>query len=131
MKTTPLPGGALEYAVLVALWDLGAASAREIHTRVGLRDGLAYTTTAKVLDRLHAKGLVSRKRSGKAFIYRPRVERESLDRARATELVRRFLGPQPRPAVATLVDAVESVDSDLLDELQRAVDARRRSRHGS
>jgi hypothetical protein len=34
----------------------------------------------------------------------------------------------PRPAVATLVEAMESLDPGLLDELERAV-AARRDRH--
>jgi len=53
-----LPGGDLEYAVLAKLWELGSASAREIHEQVGEPAKLVYTTTAKVLDRLHAKRLV-------------------------------------------------------------------------
>lgn len=90
-----------------------------------------YTTTAKVLDRLHAKGLVSRKRVGKAFFYRAAVEREIVERARAKKSIGGLLGLQPRPAIATLVDAVEAIDPDLLDELARVVAARRRSRRGS
>jgi predicted transcriptional regulator len=112
----------------VALWELGTASAREIHARVGAPDGLVYTTTAKVLDRLHAKGLVGRARAGKAFVYRPAVEREVLERARARDTLGRILGPDPVPALATLVDAVESLDPELLDELARVVAARRKGR---
>ena len=130
-RSVPLPGGNLEYAVLVALWELDSASAREIHARVGEPEGLVYTTIAKVLDRLHAKGLVSRERSGKAFVYRAKVPRELVDRARARAALGRLLGPEPRPAMATLVDAVESMNPKLLDELARVVEARRRSRRGS
>jgi predicted transcriptional regulator len=127
----PLPGGELEYAVLVALWDLGAASAREVHARVGEPANLVYTTIAKVLDRLHAKRLVSRERVGKAFVYRPNVRRETLERARAMDLLGRLFGDAPQPAIAMLVEAVESLDPELLDELGRAVAARRRSRRES
>jgi predicted transcriptional regulator len=59
-----LPGGDLEYAVLAKVWELGSASAREIHEQVGEPAKLVYTTTAKVLDRLHAKHLVDRERKG-------------------------------------------------------------------
>ena len=126
-----LPGGDLEYAVLTRLWELGSASARDLHTQVGEPQGLVYTTTAKVLDRLHAKRLVSRERKGIAFIYRPRVARAVIEAARARAILTRLLGPAPRSSVATLVDAVESLDPKLLDELAEAVAARRRSRHGA
>lgn len=126
-----LPGGDLEYAILAAVWESRTISGREIHTRIGAPRGLVYTTVAKVLDRLHAKGLVARRRAGKAFVYTARVPRELIERARASESLRRLLGSEPEPAIATLVDAIESIDPDLIDELSRQVAARRRSRHGS
>jgi predicted transcriptional regulator len=126
-----LPGGDLEYAVLAKLWELECATAREIHTQVGEPAGLVYTTTAKVLDRLNAKRLVTRERKGMAFVYRPRVARSVVDSVRARAMLTRLLGPAPRRAVATLVDAVESFDPNLLDELADAVAARRRSRNGT
>ena len=126
-----LPGGKLEYAVLFSVCELGAASARDVHLQVGAADGLAYTTITKVLDRLHAKGLVTRKRRGMAFVYRPRLARRVIEFARARVSLRTLLGPTPRPAVATLVEAMESLDPGLLEELERAVAARRGSRDGS
>jgi BlaI family penicillinase repressor len=131
MKRIRLPGGDLEYAVLTKLWELGAASARDIHDRIGEPVGLVYTTIAKVLDRLHDKGLVSRERRGKAFSYRARISREVVDQARARTALSRLFGSRPHAAVATLVEAVESLDPKLLDELERAVAARRRSRYGT
>jgi BlaI family penicillinase repressor len=127
----PLPGGDLEYAVMTALWDMGEGSARAVHERIGVPDGLVYTTTAKVLDRLHAKGLVSRRLMGKAFIYWPAVKQQTVDRARARRALERLLGAAPRPAIANLVEAVADLDPELLDELARIVNARRRSRRGS
>jgi BlaI family penicillinase repressor len=126
-----LPGGELEYAVLFSVCEQGTASARDVYAQVGAADGLAYTTIAKVLDRLHAKGLVARKRKGMAFVYRPRLTRAVIEFARARVWLSKLLGPTPRPAVATLVEALESLDPELLDELERAVAARRGPRHGS
>lgn len=126
-----MPGGELERAVLVALWDMGTASAPDLHRRVGEPSGSVYTTTAKVLDRLHAKGLVTRQREGKAFVYKPVHRREVVERARLRNALTKILGPDITPAIASLVEAVESLDPDLLDELARQVEARRRVRRGS
>jgi predicted transcriptional regulator len=125
-----LPGGDLEYAVLAKLWELGSASARELHAEVGEPQGLVYTTTAKVLDRLHLKCLVRRERRGVAFVYRPRVARALVDTARARELLSKLFGPAPHSAAATLIDAVEALNPELLDELAEAIADRRRSKHG-
>jgi predicted transcriptional regulator len=124
----PLPGGKLEYAVLVALWEGGALTAPEIHERVGVPLDLVYTTTTKVLDRLHRKGLVARAPFGKTYRYAARAERPATERARVREQLAALFGSEPRPAIATLVDAVTSIDPELLDELARVVEARRRSR---
>jgi BlaI family transcriptional regulator, penicillinase repressor len=129
-KPVPLPGGDLEARVLETLWELDKATAREVHGRIGLPANLAYTTIATVLDRLHAKGLVRREREGKAFVYFPKVKKDVLDRARARDVINRLLGQDQKPAIAALVDAVESIDPELLDELARQVAARRRTRRG-
>ncbi len=84
-----------------------------------------------MVDRLREKGLIRRRRKGNAFLYQPRVAREAVERARARNLVTRLLGPAPRTAVATLVEAVDAVDPDLLDALEQAVAARRRSKDGT
>ncbi|HEY4177131.1 MAG TPA: BlaI/MecI/CopY family transcriptional regulator [Kofleriaceae bacterium] len=124
------PGGALEYAVMAAVWELGSASAPEVHERCGQADGLAYTTTAKVLDRLFAKKLVVRGRVGRSFVYRAAVPREVIDRERTTTALTTLFGNEPRPAIATLVDAVEAIDPDLLDDMAREL-RKRRSRRGA
>lgn len=131
MPSFRLPADELEYAVLAQLWQLGSASVRELHDRLGARQGLVYTTTAKVVDRLRQKALIQRQRRGNAFVYRPRVAREEVERARARTAVTRLLGATPRAAVAALVEAVDDADPRLLEELERAVLERRRSKHGA
>lgn len=126
-----LPADDLEYAVLAQLWTRGSANVRELHETVGKPGGLVYTTIAKVVDRLRDKGLVARQRKGQSYLYRPRVAREEVERARARSAVNRLLGASPRATVAALVEAVDEVDPNLLDELERAVAARRKSKHGT
>jgi predicted transcriptional regulator len=133
MKKFRLPSDDLEYDILARLWEVGVGSVRELHEHLGQRDGLVYTTTAKVVDRLREKGLIERQPRGRAFIYRPRVAREEVENARARRAVNRLFGaaPAPHAAVAALVDAVDAVDPKLLDELERIVIARRRSKDGA
>jgi len=125
-----LPGGELEYAVLFSVCDLNVASVRDVHRRVGNGRGLAYTTIAKVLDRLHVKALVTRERRGSTLVYCPKVDRKAVELARARLSLSKLLSPDVRPAMATLVEAMESLDSTLIDELERAVAARRGKTNG-
>jgi predicted transcriptional regulator len=131
MSPAAFPGGTLEHGVLATVWKLKRASIREVQSQVGAPSGLAYTTTATVLDRLHRKGLVSRKRVGRTFVYAPKAKQQTVERARARHALRQLLGPDPQPAITALVDALGEIDPDLLDELARAVQARRKTRRGS
>jgi len=122
-----LPGGKLEYAVLLSVWNRGHATAPQVHDDVGVPLDLAYTTTTRVIDRLYAKGLLARERQGKTFLYRATVERPAIDRAQLSRTLTGVFRDQPRPALATLVEAIESIDPALLDELALVIAARRRS----
>lgn len=117
--------------MLAALWERGTASVRELYEGLGAPQGLVYTTIAKVIDRLREKGLIQRQRKGAAFQYRPRVARETVERARARIALTRLLGATPRTAAAALVEAVEDLDPTLLAELEQAVAARRRVKNGT
>lgn len=131
MSSFVLPADELEYVVLTKVWELGTASVRDVYAQLGQPDRLAYTTIAKVIERLRGKGLIQRERHGKAFLYAARIPREQVERARAEHAVRRLLGPAPHAAVASLVDAVDAVDPELLNALERAVAAYRRSKRGA
>ena len=131
MKSFVPPGGELEYSVLSSLFQLKKATAREVHTQLGEPGALAYTTIATILDRLHDKGLVSRERVGRAFLYQPKVSREELERARAEASLSQPLQADPNSTIAALVDTLEATNPELLDRLAALVNARRRARRGS
>lgn len=131
MSPFRLPADDLEYAVLTLLWELRAASVRALHERLGVPAGHVYTTTAKVVDRLRDKGLITRSKESGTFVYRPAVDRSEVERLRARHLVSRFLGSAPHAAAAALIDAMDEIDPDLLDELERAIQQKRRPEHGS
>ena len=126
-KRPPTPGGDLEFELLEALWSVGdrAASARELHDRVGPARGIVYTTVAKVLDRLVDKGLVTRRRNGRAYEYTSVVERADTQRAMMRALIQRCVGNEAKPAVAALIGAVEDVSPELLEQLRAELEARK------
>lgn len=58
---------------MVALWRLEAGTVEQVRAALPARYGGAYNTVQTVLNRLHERGLLSRKRDGHAFVYRPRL----------------------------------------------------------
>jgi predicted transcriptional regulator len=66
----------LEAAVMDHLWSSGRPSTvREVRDGLEGERRLAYTTVMTVMDNLHAKGLLARRRDGRAYRYRPTCTR--------------------------------------------------------
>jgi len=129
-KQSRIPGGALELALLIALWarEDRKATARDLYDEVGASREIVYTTVAKVLDRLVDKRLVSRRRVGRAYVYSPIVKRLETQRAMARTLIEQIIGDDPEPAVAALIGAMEDVSPELLEQLTAELAARKGGR---
>jgi predicted transcriptional regulator len=117
--------GPLETSVLESLWAYARPSTVH-HVRASFPE-LAYTTLMTKLDRLYRKGLLLRRRRGRAFMYEPRCSRDELlgemVSGHFTELLS---GRGTNTAIlSTLVHAVGRRDAALLDELDALVQAER------
>ena len=119
--------GALERQVMEIVWNHDEISVREACGQLGAT--VAYTTVMTTMDRLFKKGLLSRRKVGRAFVYRAAASRHELDHAVAGELVQTLLQDprEPLPILSCLVDAVSERDRALLDDLERLVREKRRS----
>jgi BlaI family transcriptional regulator, penicillinase repressor len=92
----------LELLCLNALWTLGEANVRDVQAIVVRTRPLAYTTIMTVLDRLVRKGKLSRRKIGRAFVYRPETSREAMRRAAIRELVESLFDGSERELVEFL-----------------------------
>jgi len=81
-KRTELPD--LELACLRLLWNAGDQTVHEVRDGLRPKRPLAYTTVMTVLDRLARKGVVSRRKVGRAHLYHAEFPREAA-RQRALE----------------------------------------------
>ena len=119
--------GTLEREVMTICWQRPSISVREVCAR--LNGPVAYTTVMTTMDRLFKKGLLSREKNGRAFVYSPTATHEEIRGAVASELVNSLFqrdGSEPLPILSSLVDAVSERDRRLLDDLERLVKAKRR-----
>ena len=112
-----------ELEVMSALWELGAASVREIQEKLPEKRRPAYTTVQTIVYRLEEKGAVHRvKKIGNAHIFEASVTRKSAHRRLINELLDLF-GGSARPLMAHLVETgklsledVREVESDILKQ---------------
>ena len=121
MALKKLPNGGLENQVVGVLWDAGRSlTPGEVHERLRPHRDLAYTTITTILVRLWEKGVLTRTRAGRAFVYEPVLTREERAAARMQEL----LGAAGDPRLA-LARFVESLPADRRDDLRRALRERK------
>ncbi|MBO0834160.1 MAG: BlaI/MecI/CopY family transcriptional regulator [Actinobacteria bacterium] len=103
--------GELEAAALAVLHAAGTPlTPGEVLDRLG--GGLAYSTVVTILSRLHAKGVLTRLRSGRAYSYAPVADQPGL----AARRMRGVLDAEAdRAAVlARFVSDLSTADEDLL-----------------
>ena len=114
----------LELMCLRALWLLEEGNVRAVRQVVAQTRPLAYTTIMTVLDRLVRKGMLARRKVGRAFVYAPTSSRDAMRRVALRELLEgyfdgseeellRFLRGEGQPAVARR-DSDERIDTVLL-----------------
>jgi predicted transcriptional regulator len=65
-----------ELEILQVLWNEKAATVRFVHEELSKNKESGYTTTLKLLQIMHEKGLVTRNESNKTHIYHPAISRE-------------------------------------------------------
>jgi len=76
----------LELDCMSMLWPAGEATVRDIREALAPIRPRAYTTIMTIMDRLAHKGVVERRKVGKAYVYRPNLTEEQA-RAHAVEQV--------------------------------------------
>jgi predicted transcriptional regulator len=80
----------LELLCLRALWSLQEGNVKQVQAIVAKSRPLAYTTIMTVLDRLVRKGKLTRRKTGRAFVYSPSESRDSMRAIAVRELLEGF-----------------------------------------
>jgi len=105
------PAGELEAAVLAVLQAAGSPlSPGEVRDRLG--GGLAYTTVVTILSRLHGKGVLDRRKAGRAFLYMPVADEPGLAARRMAQML--DAEPDREEVLARFVSGLSGKDEDLL-----------------
>ncbi len=80
----------LERDCMQLLWPAGEATVRDIRDALAATRPRAYTTIMTIMDRLAHKGIVERRKVGKAYVYRPNLSAEQARAHAVQQLVENF-----------------------------------------
>ena len=92
----------LELDCMNTLWPLGEATVREIRDGLAARRPRAYTTIMTIMDRLARKGVVERRKVGRAYKYVPNLSEDDARAQALGQVVESFFGGSREAVMAHL-----------------------------
>ena len=116
-----------EVEILGILWERGPSTVREVHERFGADRTVGYTGVLKLMQNMHAKGLVQRNEDGQAHVYEAR-EPARMKRQLLGDLVSRVFGGSASQLVLHLLEDEKATPEDIEEIRQMLAEHQRRSK---
>ena len=114
-----------ELEILQVLWERGLATVREVHEELVKSKDIGYTTTLKLMQIMHDKGLVKRDESMRTHVYQAAVNKEKTQKhllskmidtlfgGSSTQLVLQALGNSEGKASAEEIEQIQTLLNNL------------------
>src|SRR5215217_5877490 len=116
-----------ELEILQVLWVKGLATVRDVHEELIKGKDIGYTTTLKLMQIMHDKGLVKRDESMRTHVYQAAVNKEKTQKHLLTKMIDSLFGGSSTQLVLqalgngdgkTSAEEIEQIQS-LLDNLKK------------
>jgi predicted transcriptional regulator len=119
-RTPPPTLSRLESEVMEEVWRHDEVTVRQVLEALnrGSKER-AYTTVMTIMNRLDAKGMLTRRRSGKSDIYRPLLSRDAYAEARARADVDGLVADYGDAALAHFARQLERLDPERRRQLRK------------
>jgi BlaI family penicillinase repressor len=88
-----------ELEILQTLWARGLATVREVHEELAKSKDVGYTTTLKLMQIMHEKGLVKRDDSMRTHVYQAAVNKEKTQKHLLGKMIDNLFGGSPTQLV--------------------------------
>jgi BlaI family transcriptional regulator, penicillinase repressor len=110
-----------EMEILQVLWQKGNATVREVHEALNKKDS-GYTTTLKLMQILHEKGMVERDTTQKTHIYKALVSQDKTEKQLVNKMIDNvFNGSAARLVMQALGN--HSASAAEIDEIKKYLDS--------
>ena len=88
-----------ELEILQTLWSRGLATVRDVHEDLAKTKDVGYTTTLKLMQIMHEKGLVKRDDSMRTHVYQAAVNKEKTQKHLLSKMIDNLFGGSPTQLV--------------------------------
>lgn len=110
-----------ELRLMEVLWGKDRATVAEVVEALPQDVPLAYSSVLTTLRILENKGYLKHRKEGRAFIYRPVVDRERVREKAVTRLLQRFFGGSPEQLMLSLVER-RKLNPEQLKRLRKRIE---------
>ncbi|WP_235954301.1 BlaI/MecI/CopY family transcriptional regulator [Limnovirga soli] len=117
LNNKPIKPTESEIEILQVLWEKDAATVREVHEVLSVYKDSGYTTTLKLLQIMHEKGLVTRDDSSKTHIYKANVDKEKTQQQMLGKMVDALFGGSASQLVMQALGSSQPSEQEL-EEIQ-------------
>ncbi|MFJ5767553.1 BlaI/MecI/CopY family transcriptional regulator [Lysinibacillus sp. NPDC093210] len=112
--------GPLEINVMNVMWSKKEVTVQDVLTELNKHNNYAYTTIMTIMSRLDKKGILTRSKLGKVYIYKPNYSLNELLQQNSSEQVEHLLNHYGDIAITQFVDAVGH-NPDQLNKLKELI----------
>jgi predicted transcriptional regulator len=118
-QSVPLKPTASELELLRILWQLGPATAKQVHEAIAPdRPDLTAATVLRLLQLMHGKGLLVRDESQRAHVYAPAQPQDAMQTSLVSELINKaFSGSGKALILAALRGHVSKQERDEIQSI--------------
>src|SRR6266567_5314344 len=107
-----------EHRIMEVIWARGSATVAEVVDALKGKD--AYTTILTLMRILKMKGFLASRKEGRAFVFVPRVDRETIARKAVHQVLSKFFSGSPSELVLAFLRE-EELTADELDLIKQKI----------
>ena len=115
-----------EHRIMEVIWAKGRATVADVVEALHGED--AYTTILTLMRILKDKGYLSTRKEGRAFVFAPRVDRDTVARKAVSQLLSKFFAGSPSALVLSFLRE-EELTPEELDALKQKISDSGKERH--
>ena len=117
-----------EHRIMEVIWAKGSATVADVVEALNGKD--AYTTILTLMTILKGKGYLSSRKEGRAFVFTPRVDRDTAARKAAHQLLSKFFAGSASELVLSFLREEELTPQEL-DAIKKKIQDSSEDRHGN
>src|SRR5881396_189528 len=117
-----------EHRIMEVIWARGSATVAEVVEALKGKD--AYTTILTLMRILKVKGYLSSRKEGRAFVFVPKVDRDTVARKAVHQLLAKFFAGSPSELVLAFLREEELTPQEL-DAIKKKIKVLSEDRHGN